>query len=170
MSFVAGVNAFTDALEKRGIRYGIIGGIAVFAYGGERTTFDVDFLIHGQERERVKEVAQELKLNVVNENAEVLQLSGPTHLDVIFANRPKSQEMLQRVRRLSTLPFPVVAPEDLVGLKIQGFAGNRSREFTDKGDILTLFQNVPDLDFDRIKEYAEMFGVWKEIEDLKKRV
>ena len=170
MSLIDGVSLFTSELERCQIPFGIIGGIAVFAYGGERTTFDVDFLIHGEHKDTVKEVAQKLNFLTVNENAEVIQLSGKAQIDIVFANRPAAQSMLGRLRTVGTLPYPVVAPEDLIGLKIQAFAGDRSREFIDKGDILTIFRNVANLDFDKIKEYADVFSVWTEIKDLKNRV
>lgn len=170
MSLVQGIGQFVDGLQSKGIPYAIIGGLAAFAYGGERTTFDVDLLIHGQHRGVVKQLAESLNLQVVNENAEVLQLAGTIQLDIIFANRPASQSMLGRIRMVNQFPYPVVAPEDLIGLKIQAFVADRSREFTDKGDILTILRNVPDVDFNKIKIYADVFGVWKEIEEIKKRV
>lgn len=68
------------------------------------------------------------------------------------------------------LCYSVVSPEDLIGLKIQAFAGDRSREFKDKGDILTIMQNVADLNFNKIKEYADIFNVWNEIENIKNRI
>ena len=168
MSLIKGITEFTNELQKESIIYGIIGGLAVFAYGGERTTFDVDFLIHAKNRANVENIAKRLKLKVVNENEEVIQLSGPIQIDIIFANRPLTQAMLARVKPIGKLPFPVVAVEDLIGLKIQAFAGNRSREYTDKGDILTIFRNVPNIDLDKVKQYADIFGVWKEIEEIKK--
>lgn len=170
MSLIDGVSAFTSQLESGGVSYGIIGGLAVFAYGGERTTFDVDFLIHGNDRAQVLDIAKNLGLSIVNENPEVLQLTGPAQIDIIFANRKHSQAMLARLRQVGQLPYPVVAPEDLIGLKIQAFVGDRKREFIDKGDILTILRNVPDLDFERIKEYADIFNVWNEIADLKSRI
>jgi hypothetical protein len=103
----------------------------------------------------------------VNENEEVIQLSGPCQIDVVFANRAVAQSMLSRLRKAGALPYPVVSPEDLIGLKIQAFVGDRSREFNDKGDILTIIRNVRDLDFNKIKEYADIFKVWNEIEAIK---
>jgi hypothetical protein len=170
MSLLEGISQFTTELEKQRIVYAIIGGLAVFAYGGERTTFDVDFLIHGKEKDAVKQISSKLNLKIVNENPEVLQLSGPSQIDIVFANRPLAQAMLTRTKKVGQLPYPVVSPEDLIGLKIQAFTGDRPREFTDKGDILTLMRNVPNLDFNKIKEYADIFKVWNEINDLKNRI
>lgn len=141
MSLIDGVQKFTQELSDRKIIFGIIGGLAVFAYGCERTTFGIDFLVHGDHKFSIKEIAQKLNLQIVNENSEVIQLSGFAQFDIIFANRIHAQSMLGRLRQVGKLPYPVVAPEDLVGLKIQAFAGNRSREFIDKGDILTIFKN-----------------------------
>lgn len=170
MSLLSGIQSFTAKLEESSVPFAIIGGIAVFAYGGERTTFDVDFLIHKDYRPKVKTVAEDLGLKIFNENTEVIQFSGFIQLDIVFANRLKSQEMLSRLKRVEGFPYPVAAPEDLVGLKIQAFVGNRKREYRDKGDILTIFKNVENLDFQRIQEYAEMFNVWSEIKEIKKHV
>ncbi len=170
MSLIQGITQFVDELEKRNITFGIIGGLAVFAYGGERTTFDVDFLIDGNNKVAIKEISKILKLSIINENAEVLQLSGSIQIDIIFANRVQAKSMLERLRKAGNLPYPVVSPEDLVGLKIQAFTGDRSREFKDKSDILTIMQNVPNLDFNKIKEYADIFSVWNEIENIKNRI
>lgn len=169
MSLVKGMTQFAEELQRANVSFGIIGGVAVFAYGGERTTFDIDFLIDGKERDTIIKIAQKLGLKTINENAEVIQLSGSVQIDIILANRTHSRMMLTRVRKVGMLPYPVVGPEDLIGLKIQAFTGDRSREFRDKGDILTIIQNVSDLDFDKIKEYADIFNVWNEIKDLKNR-
>jgi hypothetical protein len=170
MSLITGVTAFTKELELGSIPYCIIGGLAVFAYGGERTTFDIDFLIDGQYREQIRQIALKLGLTIFNENPEVLQMSGEAQIDIVFANRPHSKSMLTRSRKLSALPFPVISPEDLIGLKIQAYKSDLKREFIDKGDILTLFRKVPNLDFQKIKEYADIFNAWSEIEDIRKRI
>lgn len=49
MPVFAGFDQFTENLKERCITYGVIDGLAVFAYGGERTTFDIDLLIHGKD-------------------------------------------------------------------------------------------------------------------------
>lgn len=170
MSLIKGFAEFVNELEKEKIPFGVIGGLAVFAYGGERTTFDIDFLIHGRHRSTIEAVADRLNLKVVNANSEVIQLSGTVQIDIVFANRSASQAMLGRLRKEGRFPYPVVSPEDLIGLKIQAFVGDRSREFVDKGDILTIMKNVSNLDFKKIKEYADLFKVWTEIEDIKNRI
>lgn len=142
MSLISGIQSFTSKLEDSSIPFGIIGGLAVFAYGGERTTFDVDFLIHKDHRLKVESIAKDLGLTTFNSNEEVIQFTGPIQLDIVFANRLKSQLMLKRLTKIDGFPYPVVAPEDLIGLKIQAFVGNRKREYRDKGDILEVFKTM----------------------------
>ena len=170
MSIYASIEDFTSHLKNNSISFAIIGGLAVFAYGGERATFDVDFLIDGTHHEAVKKIANQMGLKIMNENESVLQLSGTTQIDIIFARKTHSQKMLQNCIIIESLPYPVVGPEDLIGLKIQAFSGDRNREVIDKGDILTLMRLVPNLDFIKIQEYADIFGVWSEILELKKHV
>lgn len=170
MKLLASLQNFTFQLDQHRIEYAVIGGFAVFAYGGQRTTFDVDFLIHQRHRKELYKIAQVIGLQVAHENTEVLQLSGAAQFDIIFANRPRAQKMLSRTQILPNFPFPVVSAEDLIGLKIQAFCADRSREFTDKGDILEIFRNTQDLNLDLIREYADIFGVWEEIKDLKGRL
>ena len=170
MVLLKGLTEFVNELNLNSIDYGIIGGLAVFAYGGDRTTFDIDFLIHSINREKIKSISQKLNLKIVNENEEVIQFSGAVQIDIVFANRPAAIEMLKNVKKVGKFPFLVVSPEDLIGLKIQAFVGDRSREFIDKGDILTLFRNLPQLNIAKVKEYADIFGVWKELEEIQKLI
>lgn len=167
MSLYASIETFTRELENAKIPFAIIGGLAVFAYGGERATFDVDFLIHGDYADAIKAIAKKLNLRIAHESKDVLQLSGTTQIDIIFAHREHSRAMISNSRIVKPLPYPVVTPEDLIGLKIQAFTSDRSREFIDKGDILTLIRLIPDLDFNKIKIYADIFHAWKEILELK---
>ena len=170
MDLYKGLNQFATALEKQKIPFAVIGGLAIFAYGGERATFDVDFLVHGDFKSEIKKIAEGLNLSVFADTSDVLQLSGATQIDIIFANRPLSQEMLLNTVKIPTLPFPVLQPEDLIGLKIQAFTNDRRREVIDKGDILTLMRLKTDLNFEKIKKYADIFDVWTEIQNLKNQI
>ncbi len=170
MSIIQGLHSFASELQKQNIPFAIIGGIAMFSYGSDRTTFDVDFLVDGQFQGKIKEIAKSLNLALVNESAEFVQYTGSTSIDVIFANRPHSQEMIKNAVKVVNFEYPVVRPEDLIGLKIQAFKGDKRREFVDKNDILVLMRLLPNLDYAVIKKYADIFGAWDEIEDLKKRL
>jgi hypothetical protein len=57
--------------------------------------------------------------------------------------------------------------EALIGLKIQALATNPRRKFKELGDIQALSEVKKDLDWNRIKDYADFFGVLELIEEIK---
>ncbi len=48
--------AIVGALDDAGIEYALIGGLAVLLHGSERVTFDIDFLLRNECRERFVEL------------------------------------------------------------------------------------------------------------------
>ena len=67
-------------------------------------------------------------------------------------------------------PVPVVLIEDLIGLKIQAYKNDSKREFQDKADIQSLLDKYPNLNFDKIKEYADLFSEWNFINELRNKL
>lgn len=70
--------------------------------------------------------------------------------------------MLERAQKKSVLQgsteIYVVEPEDLIGLKIQAITNDRHRYYQDMADIQMIIRNkYTILDFDRIREYFELF-------------
>lgn len=57
--------------------------------------------------------------------------------------------------------------EDLIGLKIQAYKNDASRELQDKADIQNLLR-LPEINLDLVKKYADLFEAWSEIERLRK--
>jgi hypothetical protein len=68
----------------------------------------------------------------------------------------------------SNLKVRVLKAEDIIGLKIQAYVNDRSREFQDKADIQNLIKANPALDWARVKKYADLFGEWPTIEAIRK--
>jgi len=70
--------------------------------------------------------------------------------------------MLKRAQKKNILQgkatIHVVEPEDLIGLKVQVIANDKSRLTQDLVDIQMIIKNNSEsLDFSRIKEYFELF-------------
>ncbi|OFZ28935.1 MAG: hypothetical protein A2622_12615 [Bdellovibrionales bacterium RIFCSPHIGHO2_01_FULL_40_29] len=59
----------------------------------------------------------------------------------------------------------VLRAEDIIGLKIQAYKNDHSRSLQDKADIQKLLQ-LPNLDLNLVKKYAELFQEWNEIVNL----
>ncbi|MGZ3748757.1 MAG: hypothetical protein ACXVCD_15590 [Pseudobdellovibrionaceae bacterium] len=153
-------------LEQQGVTHALIGGFALAVYGQHRATIDVDFLADGVKRELIKSSFLAKGFVLKYESPEVLQFVGPGFVDILLANRPLSQEMLKHAIRNQELGIYVVRPEDIIGLKIQAYKNDSRRELQDKADIQKLLQ-LPNLDFNLIKKYADLFEEWATIEKLR---
>ncbi len=158
-----------DALERAGVAHALIGGLAMAALGAQRSTKDVDFLVDGERRAEAKSVLLAAGFRVFHETAELLQLDGPGPLDCLFARRPATQAMLTAAALVpGVLGVRCVRPEDVIGLKIQGYANNPKRELQEKADIQAIARANPSLDWALVKTYADMFGQWTAIEAIRK--
>ncbi len=156
-----------NILEKAKAPHAIIGAFALSAYGYQRATNDIDFLVDGDFRAAIEDGFKNAGFSIFHSNAEVLQLQGPGAVDIIFAKRPLSKAMLSRDPVTRILNVPVVDAEDIIGLKIQAMVGDKSRKFKDLGDIESICRLNKSLDWDRIKTYADLFGVWDLIQEIR---
>ncbi|MCB0367733.1 MAG: hypothetical protein H6624_09470 [Bdellovibrionaceae bacterium] len=157
----------SGALDKNSIRYALIGGFALAAHRIVRATVDIDLLVDGTDKALVKSSLEQAGFRVDCETTEVLHLSGPGQLDILFANRHHSQQMLARAKPINNFPVPVVDAEDLIGLKIQAYKNAPEREFQDKADIQSLMKTCKGLDQNRIDEYARIFDELEFIQSLR---
>lgn len=159
----------SNDLRDDKVRFALIGGLALAARGVVRATIDIDFLIHGLDKNAAISYFKNRNYRVANQTEEVLQLSGSVQIDILFANRPLSQKMLANASQAMQFPCPVLKTEDLIGLKIQAYKNDASREFQDKADIQALIKNNNNLDWDQVLEYAQLFEEVAVIEDLRQR-
>ena len=164
--------------EFRGkVRFGVIGGVGVIIYGVPRGTLDVDLLIHGEDLSKADEILKHLGYSRSHQDENIVRYVGTGGLGVVdglIAHRKPSLDMLTRVRqeRAAGLsdPIPVVAPEDLIGLKVQAFSNDPSRKARDTTDIEAIAgRRGSTLDWKRIVDYYAAFGLQSVGEDLRRR-
>jgi len=155
-------------LTRDSIDFAIIGGLALGAHGVQRFTNDIDILIDGADRLRLKQLMLRSGFQIFAESAEVIQFSGEIAVDVLCANRPISLAMLRDAKAYPDLDIKVVGPEQIIGLKIQAYCNDLKRELRDKADIAALIEKNRFLDWIKIKEYADLFEQWPVIDNLRK--
>ena len=156
-------------LERNNIPHALIGAFAMAGHGVHRATNDIDFLIEESTKVKVKELLVALGFEVFFESSEVLQFTGAGNIDFLFAQRPLTLEMLKHAGSKKVLGIDCVNAEDLIGLKIQAYKNSPKREFQDKADIQHLIENNPNLDWDVVKKYADLFQEWPVIAEIKDR-
>jgi predicted nucleotidyltransferase len=156
-------------LNGENIDFALIGGLALGIYGVQRFTNDIDLLIDGTARSRLKKTLLLNGYTIFAESAEVLQFSGSIPVDVICANRPLSLAMLETAKIEPLFNFKVIGVESLIGLKIQAYCNDPKRSLRDKADIAALIEaNNSTLNWTLIRTYADLFAEWSTIEELKK--
>jgi hypothetical protein len=156
------------ALHNAGVDHALIGGMALSLWGLNRATGDVDFIVEASQREFAEIALRNIGFTVFASTQEVLQLQGAGKVDILFAQRPLSRKMLADAKILPNMGLKYLLAEDLIGLKIQAYKNDSRRELQDKADIQNLMRKNPDLDFDRIKQYADLFGEWETLQQLRK--
>jgi len=162
------VNLAHTALDKAGITHALIGGLAMGHHGVHRATKDIDFLVDGEKKENIKQVLQACGFKFNLETQEVMHFSGEVDLDVLLANRAPTRAMLKRASFMKELDMMCLAAEDIIGLKIQAYVNNPKRVLQDKADILAIMQKNANLNWEEIKQYADLFNEWPAIETLRK--
>ncbi len=157
-------------LQQQQIPHAMIGGLAMACYGSGRATVDLDLLIHEENKDQVKKLFLTNGFTVVNETLEVLQFAGMGYVDIILARRPISQKILSEASMVGPEGIKVVKAEDLIGLKIQAYMNDPSRELQDKADIQFLMGNTENLDWKLIKSYADLFNQWEMMNEIKNKI
>lgn len=156
-----------EALLAAKAPHALIGGFALAVHGYPRATNDIDFLVHGDFRTEVVGEMLSRGFNRFFTSDEVDQWEGEAPVDFLYARRPISQTMLQRASTGETLVgIPVLDPSDLIGLKIQAYVNNPKRQLQDLADIQKLIE-LNQIDWERVKTYAEAFGEWERVKTLK---
>ncbi|OGQ36170.1 MAG: hypothetical protein A3F16_06930 [Deltaproteobacteria bacterium RIFCSPHIGHO2_12_FULL_43_9] len=160
-----------ELLDNASIDHALIGGLALGALGFERFTNDIDILVDGDDRETLKNVFEKAGFTVFNENKEFIQFAGKGPIDVMFANRPLSKEMLKHASKIKHIGIKCLLVEDIIGLKIQSFATNPKRELQEKADIQKLIElHDNNINWEKVKKYADIFSKWEDIQFIRRLI
>jgi len=151
-----GVAAATAA----GLRYAVVGGLAVGAWGVARATRDVDLYVElpAGARPRLREELERRGFHVPALDAELERFGvfrsrsrGGVFLDVFDAAGPLGEAVLANCREIEIegRRLAIVAPEELVVLKA---FSERARDSEDLAALLRLHQETLDMTY--VEEWA----------------
>ncbi|MGE5819725.1 MAG: nucleotidyltransferase family protein [Deltaproteobacteria bacterium] len=164
--------------DRDQIRYAVIGGFALGVLGIPRQTIDLDFLVHKDDLTKLNARLTSLGYERVFHTENVSQYRHEDgawgSLDFIHAFRQISLAMLQRANShpvfAGAQTVKAVEPEDVIGLKVQAMCNDPTRSAQERADIERLMTHYGKrLDWDRIQEYYELFGLGGEANNLKER-
>lgn len=172
-----------EFLEDRGVRYLVVGGLAVIVVGEPRTTADADAVVFlspaeaealvGQATAAGFELQEDVERSRLRETGTLRFRRGRFRIDLITASLPFEESAFRRARRHMLfgveLPFP--SPEDLILFKV--LAG-RDKDMLDAvGVARRHFERLDVAYLERtlrpICELAEDMAPWRRLEDVLSR-
>jgi hypothetical protein len=149
------------ALHGAGVRFALIGGLALAWHKVVRATSDVDFLVEEEDAAAAGRELAKLGYERAFASDEVATYTrGDERIDVLLARRAGSRKLLAEARGAAAeLPaLRVVSAEGLIGFKLQGFVNDASRT-QDLEDIRALLRaNRDTLDMSEVRGYFGLFG------------
>jgi hypothetical protein len=178
MEFRDVVKTFADFFEREQVPWAVAGGLAVGAWGYQRMTHDIDFVVPGASRGSVVAFAESIGYATVHASegfsnhvhpsetfgrVDLLYLYGST-ADEIFASA------VQR-RVVADIVAPVVSAEHIAMMKAAAMKNRPERSFGDARDVEFLL-TLPDIDREAIRNYFERLGllrIFDAIDSPKKR-
>ena len=168
-ALIAQLRETAVALQKAGLRYLLIGGVAVNIHGYLRATRDLDLMLLVEDADVAHDLFVRLGYETLDRKPDIASyVRGAQRLDVIYARRPISRGLLERPQEadFSGLNLPVVSLEGLLGLKIQAFSDD-PRRIRDYQDMIELIRTRrDDLDFDEVRSYFRLFDKERVLDDI----
>ncbi|MBN8458942.1 MAG: nucleotidyl transferase AbiEii/AbiGii toxin family protein [Verrucomicrobia bacterium] len=168
MNLAENLVRIVTALDAKGIRYALIGGMAMAMRGVQRATLDLDFILLSDDLDESDAILHSMGYDCAFRSANVTHYQGRNialgRVDFLHAFRPATLGMLERAQRLpltSECSIPVVHLEDLIGLKIQAACNDPSRRIGDWNDIHLLVSHAgltgQSLDWELLGDYLAIF-------------
>lgn len=174
MRFDLVLTTFCDYFERENIRYAIIGGLAVHAWGRVRPTRDADFAVDAGAGEQVVRFAETLGFRTVYRgdafsnhehgdpvwgHVDFMYLAGRT-ADAVFSGAAVKELIPGRAMR-------VASAEHLAMMKALAIKNFPHRGLYEGEDIRILLQ-VPGVDRAAVRDYFERHGLLELFDAIEK--
>lgn len=175
MDFTLVFKFLIEKFKQNNIDFALIGGFALQAVGLTRTTRDIDLLVLSENAAKIKDVMCRYGYRLIYESDDVLNfLSDKFELgrvDFLLAHRIYTKAMLKRAEEKNILKskfrIKVIAPEDLIGLKVQSSSNDPGRMRQDMADIeMIVRNNYSLLDMNLVREYFRLFDREKDLDSI----
>jgi hypothetical protein len=165
MQFEEVLRTFAAFFEREQIRYAVIGGLAMRAWGQARMTKDVDFVVDLDSRERVIAYAESIGYETLHVSD---GFSNHLHkddafgrIDFMYASGTTAEKIFGAVVRKGVIgetTLPVASAEHLAMMKAIAMKNFPHRALFEGDDIRVLL-NVPGVDRAAIRDYYARQGL-----------
>lgn len=150
-----------DGMNRAGVPWALIGGLALAPYHVVRATRDVDLLADAQRADDIARELDRLGYRCLHRGPDAANyVRSDERVDVLYASRPIACELLDSAPVLATAfgDLRVVRLEGLIGFKLQALV-NDPRRTQDLEDIRALLRaNRDTVDLREVRRYFVLFG------------
>lgn len=158
------IKAVSTIFSKNRVKYVIIGGIAVLAWGEPRTTFDVDIVIALFPARLEMVISDFIRYGFTIRKDAVKRLRrglatklkhGIYSVDLRLSSFTLDKQAVRRARyiKVAGVRIPIASKEDLIVYKVAGF------NYQDKADIEGILHRQRRIDFDYITNSARQLVI-----------
>lgn len=174
MQFDAVLRTFSEFFEREGIRYAIIGGLAMQAWGHARFTKDLDIAVRRSDQQRVLAFADSLGYEAFHVARGFSNHDHPDktrgRIDFMYPDDATAERMFAAaVRKLivGVVEAPVASPEHLAMMKGLAMRENEARILYEGEDVRHLL-SLPDVDVAAVRDYFAKIGMLELFDAIRK--
>lgn len=174
MQFDRVLTTFAEFFERERIRYALIGGLAVHAWGRVRPTVDVDFAVDADRAGDVLAFAESLGFatRYTSDAFSNHEHTDPDwgSLDFMYLRGRTADAVFAATTRKALVeghPMPVASPEHLAMMKAVAMKSFPHRALYEGEDVRTLLK-VPGVDREAVRDYFARQGLLELFDAIEK--
>lgn len=172
MDFHHALDDLSAFLDAHGIRWALIGGVALAAYGLARTTLDLDLVVDADAQDAVIAHLETSGYETLHRSAGYSNHLHPDprrgRIDFVYVRGATREALFAAAEERPGLrgrKIPVPRPEHLAAMKILAMHNDPARRLQDLADLRHLAA-LPGVDREEIRRYFERYDLLDAYEEL----
>jgi hypothetical protein len=175
MQFDEVLRTFARFFETENIRYAVIGGLALQAWGHTRFTRDIDFVVDVAARDRLIPFVQSLGYETLHASA---GYSNHLHhdprlgrVDFMYVDEATAAQIFADAQPrgiVGDVDAPVPRPEHLLAMKAISMKNSPRRVLIDSPDVSFLLR-LPGVDREMVRDFFERHGLLELFDAIEKQ-
>lgn len=172
MNFSSTLTTVAGFLNEEEIRYALIGGLALAAYGHSRSTLDIDLVVEYDHQNAIVEFMESRGFETLHRSSGYSnhQHEDPVigRVDFVYVQGETAEKLFDATREFQgpgALKIPVPKPEHLIAMKVLAMKNDPDRTFQELADIRILLAS-PGVDRREARSYFERHGLLERFHEL----
>ena len=172
MNFTKTLSEIAGFFEENELRYALIGGLALAAYGHARSTLDIDLAVERDQQDRIIEFMESRGFETLHrsEGYSNHQHGDPVlgHVDFVYVRGETADRLFGETTQFDGpggRSIPVPKPEHLIAMKVLAMKNDSERTLQELADIRVLMAR-PKVDRQEVRRYFERHDLLERFDEL----